>query len=75
MLCTTFNLYQTLPGHITAINLKHSDKIRLVKLACLADFPDVFPNAAILLYLLFHVNTPSGLNLVHFGLFYSSTMI
>ncbi len=75
MLCTSLDLYQTLTRHITTVDLKHTNKIRLTKLARLTDSSDIFTYMKILFYFLFHINTPSGLNLVHLGLFYSLFMI
>ena len=70
MLRTTLNLYQTFTGHVTAINLKYTNKIRLTQLLSLADFSDIRTDMKILFDFLFHTNTPIGLNLVHLGLFY-----
>ena len=58
MLRTALDLYQALTGHITTVDLKHADKIRLPKLLRLADFPDILTYAEILLDFLFHINTP-----------------
>ena len=70
MLRTALNLHQTFTGHIATINLKHTNKIRLAKLLSLADSSNILTYAKILFDFLFHTNTPSGLNLVHLGLFY-----
>ena len=70
MLRTTLNLYQAFAGHVATINLEYANKIRLTQLLSLTDFSDILTNTKILLDFLFHTNTPSGLNLVHLGLFY-----
>ena len=75
MLRTTLNLYQAFAGHVATINLKYTNKIRLTQLLRFADFSDIPTDMNILLDFLFHTNTPSGLNLVHLGLFNSLGML
>lgn len=70
VLCTAFDLYKAFTSHITTINLEHTNQIRLAEFAGLTDSSNIHSNTKILLDFLFHINTPSGLNLVHLGLFY-----
>ncbi len=65
MLCTSLDLDQALTRHITTVYLKHTNKIRLTKLTRFTDSSDIFTYIKILFDFLFHINTPSGLNLVH----------
>ena len=76
VLCTTLNFDETFPGHITAVNLQHSDQVCLSKTLGFSYFADVFANPIILLNLLLHkVNPFLGLKLVHLGLFYEFVVI
>lgn len=58
MLSTTLNLYETLSGHVTAINLQHTNKVCLTNLAFFSDISDVFTDSKILFNFLFHKNHP-----------------
>ena len=75
MLRTTLDFNKTLTGHIATIDLEHTHEIGLPNVLRLADLSDIFTDTKVLLDFLFHANTPSGLNLVHLGLFYSLNVI
>ena len=75
MLGAALDLDEALTGHVAAIDLQDADQVRLAQLALFADLSDIFTDTKVLLNFLFHINTPSGLNLVHLGLFYSLGML
>ena len=75
MLCAALYFYKALSRHVASVNLEHADKIGLPQLPSLSDFSYIRTDVNILLDFLFHINTPSGLSLVHLGLFYEFTMI
>ena len=75
VLCAALDLHKTFTRHITSVDLKHTDKVCLPPFALLSDLPNIHTDAKILLDFLFHIFTPSGLNLVQLGLFYERLMI